>query len=83
MKALVYISVIIAALLVVPMISSIAMAQSVPFDRNLCNQNCAWLKGGARGGYGGYMNYANCIASCDSQFWKDVDRITGDTEKSK
>jgi len=82
MKALVYISVIIVALLVVPMISSIAMAQSVPFDRNLCNQNCSWLKSGARSP-GGYMNYANCIANCDSQFWRSIDRITGDTEKSK
>jgi len=81
MRSLAYILVLVAALVAVPVLSNVVVAQSVPFDRNLCQQNCAWLMGGARS-YGGYANYYTCMANCNSRFWKGIERQTEETERS-
>jgi len=82
MKTLAYILVLMAVLVAVPVLSNIVGAQSVPFDRNLCQQNCGSLMAGA-GSSGGYSNYYACMQKCDTQFWNDVDRENGKTERSR
>jgi len=81
MRPLMYILVLIAALVAVPIISNIVVAQSVPFDRNQCQQNCSWQMSSPS--YGSYSNYYSCMKKCDTQAWKDIDRDTRDTERSR
>jgi hypothetical protein len=80
MKRLLYVAVMMAALVVVPILSSAVLAQSVPFDRNTCLQNCAWLRNSARNP-GGYQVYYNCMSGCESRFWSDFDKNSRDLEK--
>jgi hypothetical protein len=82
MRPSIYILVLIAALVAVPIISNTVMAQSVPFDRNLCQQNCGSLIAGA-GSSGGYANYYSCMSKCNTQFWNDAEKTSGKTEKSR
>jgi len=61
------------------------------FDRESCELSCrsrygvgplpyveeqAW--GWSGGDYGGYYLYANCIDSCNRQYWQDFDRKMDD-----
>ena len=80
MKTSVYIMILLAALVMAPIISNVVMAQSAAGDRQLCLQNCAWLRPWG-GNYGQYSNYYHCMAGCESQFWSDFDRNTGRLEK--
>jgi hypothetical protein len=62
------------------------------FDRDSCEQSCRGRYGvgpipyveeqawGGRGGgdYGGYYLYAQCIDSCNRQYWNDFDRKMDD-----
>jgi hypothetical protein len=63
------------------------------FDLNYCQRECRarfgidlesdivehFRGGGSR--TGNYYAYANCIAACNAQFWKEFDRKTKDMEK--
>ncbi len=62
------------------------------FDLNSCQKACRerfglepqseteeQFRGGS--GRGSYYEYANCIAACNSQFWKDFDRKTRNLEQ--
>ncbi|HTY25002.1 MAG TPA: hypothetical protein VMC85_17860 [Desulfomonilaceae bacterium] len=81
MKSLLYAAVLVAAVAIVPILSHVVLAQDTSgFDRNLCIQNCAWLKPYGYN-YGQYSNYYNCMAGCESRFWKDFDRNSRDLEK--
>jgi hypothetical protein len=82
MRPSVYIIVLTAALVLVPLLSYTVLAQGTGFDRNLCQQNCGSLIAGA-GSSGGYANYYSCMSKCSSQFWNDVEKTTGKTDKSK
>ncbi len=62
-----------AVLVMVPVLSNVATAQNTAADRQLCLQNCAWLRPWGYN-YGQYANYYNCVAGCESQFWSDFDR---------
>jgi hypothetical protein len=77
MKTLLYIAILFAALVMVPMLSHVVTAQSQDpgQDRQLCIQNCAWLRPWGSN-YGQYANYYNCMAGCESQFWSEFDRNT-------
>jgi hypothetical protein len=81
MKTSLYIMVLLAALVMAPIISSVVMAQSAGGDRELCLQNCSWLRPWGGRNYGGYANYYNCVAGCESQFWSDFDRNTERLER--
>ncbi len=80
MKASLYVAILVATLTIIPILSYTAMAQGTGFDLNSCQQNCAWLRPYGNN-YGQYMNYANCMAGCQSQFWKNFDRNTSELEK--
>jgi hypothetical protein len=81
MKTALYIMVLLAALVMVPMLSNVVMAQNEPGqNRELCLQNCSWLKPWGNN-YGQYANYYNCVAGCESQFWSDFDRNTDRLER--
>lgn len=82
MRPLAYIVVLTAALVVLPALADVVMAQSVPFDRNLCQQNCGSLIAGA-GSPGGYANYYSCMSKCNTQFWNDAEKTSGKSEKSR
>ncbi len=64
------------------------------FDLNSCQRECRLryglepqsdmaeqFRGGGGLGRGGYYEYANCIAACNSHFWKEFDRKNQDLEK--
>ena len=71
------------ASLAVPILSSPAAAQGA-FDRTTCLQGCAWLKPtDARGAYGQWMNYQNCVSDCEKRFWADFDDKTRDLERER
>jgi hypothetical protein len=76
MKTILYIAILFAALVMVPMLSNVVTAQAPGFDREQCLQNCSWLKPWGGNNYGQYMNYSNCVAGCESRFWKEFDRNT-------
>ena len=80
MKHLLYVAVVTAALIIIPILSAVALAQSVPSDRNLCRQNCLLLLGSA-GGSMAYYN--NCMSGCESRFWSDFDKNSRDLEKDR
>jgi len=80
MKTSLYVAILIAAVVIVSILSYAVLAQSVPFDRDLCIQNCAWLRPHGRN-YGQYQNYANCMARCESEFWKRFDKNSEELEK--
>ena len=68
-----------------------------PSDLATCEQTCRsrfgvdpysdtgaepqWFRG--RGGTGLYYAYAQCIADCNTVFWKDFDRKARDLERSR
>ncbi len=81
MKHLLYVAVVTAALMIIPILSAVALAQSVPSDRNLCRQNCSLLLDSTRipGDPMGYYN--NCMSGCESRFWSDFDKNSRDLEK--
>ena len=62
----------------VPMLSNVVTAQAIDpgQDRELCLQNCSWLKPWGGNNYGQYLNYSNCVSGCESQFWSEFDRNT-------
>jgi hypothetical protein len=80
MKASLYVAILVVALTIAPILSCTVMAQSAGFDLNSCQQNCAWLRPYGRN-YGQYMNYYDCMARCQSQFWKDFDSNSRKLEK--
>jgi len=81
MKTSLYVAILVAALVVVSVLSYAVLAQDTSgFDRNLCLQNCSWLKPYGRN-YGQYMNYYNCTAACESRFWKQFDKNSEELEK--
>ncbi len=64
------------------------------FDLNWCQRECRikfglepqsdveeMFRGVGGFGRGGYYEYANCIAACNSHFWKEFDRKNKDLEK--
>ena len=75
MKTLLYIMILLTVLVRVPMLSNVVTAQELGQDRELCLQNCAWLRPWGNN-YGGYANYYKCVSGCESQFWSDFDRNT-------
>jgi len=81
MKTALYITMMIAALVMVPILASVVTAQQ-SFDRELCLRNCNWLSpwgASNRGNYGGNYaspNYSSCVAGCENQFWNEFDRNT-------
>lgn len=79
MKTTLYMGIIIAALAMVPMLSCAVLAQGPAFDRNSCIRNCAWLRP-YNYNYGQYMNYHNCMARCESLFWRQFDKDTRQLE---
>jgi hypothetical protein len=69
-----------------------AQCALLSFDRESCEQDCRSRfgvdlyelhRGGFRGGpgSGGYYQYASCIQSCNTRFWRDFDRNTRDLER--
>ena len=74
MKTSIYIMILLAVFVMVPIISDVVMAQPADADRQLCLQNCARL-GPWGNDYGQYSNYYHCVAGCESQFWSDFDLI--------
>ncbi len=78
MKLLIYSAIVMAALAMIPMLTHTVEAQGA-FDRNSCIQNCAWLRPYGNN-FGQYMNYSNCLARCESEFWKQFDKNTRDLE---
>jgi len=81
MKTSIYITVLLGALVVVPIISSVVTAQTPPFDRQSCLNSCPALRHEEGGAYSSYVNFHNCVASCESQFWNDFDRNIGSLER--
>ncbi len=80
MKHLLYVAVVTAALMIIPILSAVALAQSVPSDRNLCRQNCSLLLDSARTPMD---YYNNCMSGCESRFWSDFDKNSRDLEKDR
>lgn len=80
MKTALYIMILLAALVMVPIISNVITAQAPALDRKLCLQNCSTLRPWIND-YGGIAYYINCLVGCDSQFWGEVDRNTERQEK--
>jgi hypothetical protein len=71
-----------------------ALAQNSPFDLNSCQRECRQRFGlepqadmeehSRRGsGTGSYYQYANCIAGCNAQFWKEFDNNTRNLERQR
>ncbi len=84
MKTAVFILILATALVTIPIITNVAMAQAPGFDRERCLENCAWLtpwNSDFGSNYGGYRNYSNCIAGCESQFWTEFDNNTNRLEQ--
>ncbi len=81
MKTALYVMILLAALVMVPIMSNVVMAQA-GFDRESCLQNCSWLKPWSNN-YGQYANYYNCVAGCESQFWSEFDRNTERLERKR
>ncbi len=65
----------------VPIVSTVVSSQTAGGDRQLCLQNCGWLRPWGGRDYGAYTNYYNCISGCESQFWSDFDRNTERLER--
>jgi hypothetical protein len=80
MKSLVVALFLVVASVAVPALSSTAAAQTV--DRDGCLRNCAWLKPTGRG-MGSWMNYQNCVAACEKEFWDDFDDKTKELERER
>jgi len=84
MRPLVYILVLTAALVAVRVLFHTVLAQApgaVPFDRNGCQQNCAWQSSPGDNGFNGI--YYTCMAKCDNEFWKNVERDIGETTTTR
>ena len=81
MRFLVYVLVLIAVLIAVPVPSNLTVAQDVPLDLDWCQRNCDWLIGG--GSSSNYLNYSACTENCNRQFWKYFGRETEETERAR
>jgi len=87
MKVSLYVSVLIAALAMVSILSYAVLAQSnAAYDRTLCIQNCESLKPlGGRYDSDEYRNqyqdWTNCMSSCEIRFWQEFDRERGEPEQ--
>ncbi len=57
-----------------------------PANLDNCQRDCrggpGWL-GGDAGYSGSYYAYAQCIADCNTAFWKDFDRKSRDMERDR
>ncbi len=64
------------------------------FDLNHCQRECRWrfgyetqsdivehFRGGP--GTGNYYEYANCLAACNAQFWREFDDNTRNLERQR
>jgi hypothetical protein len=71
-----------------------SLAQNGGFDLNTCQRECRLRFGyepqsemeehfGRGSGAGSYYQYANCIAGCNSQFWKEFDDNTEKLERMR
>jgi hypothetical protein len=70
-----------------------SLAQNGGFDLNTCQRECRLrfglepqseieeLRRGS--GTGSYYEYANCIAGCNSQFWKEFDKNIDNLERMR
>ncbi len=81
MKTSTYIMILLGLLVMIPIMSSVVAAQAPPFDRQLCLSSCPALRPEEGGAYGSYANFYNCVAACESQFWKEFDRNTKGFER--
>jgi len=81
MKSLVVAIFLLVAFVAVPALSPTAEAQGV--DRDGCLRNCAWLKPIGARDYGAWMNYQNCVAACEKEFWDDFDDKTRELERER
>ena len=82
MRSLVAVLFLVIASVAVPILSSTAEAQG-GFDRDSCLRSCAWLRPIGGRNYGGWMNYQNCMAECERQFWKDFDDTARSLERER
>ena len=88
MKTKLYVTILIAALAIVPILSHTVMAQSIAgYDRNLCVQKCAWLKpygdwpgGSPYNSYNQYQVYNDCTSTCEVGFWREFRKERGESE---
>ncbi len=80
MKSLLLVLFLAIASVAVPILSSTAAAQG--FDRDSCLRGCAWLRPTGRD-FGGWMNYNNCVAECERQFWNEFDDNIKDLERER
>jgi len=71
-----------------------SLAQNGSFDLNTCQRECRMRFGyeplsdieehHRRGpGAGSYYEYANCIAGCNAQFWKEFDNNSRNLERMR
>ena len=82
MKLLPYGAILIAALAMVSILPQAVPAQDAAgFDRDSCIRGSAWLMPIGYYNYGRYLNYYNCLSSCESRFWREFDKNTEDLEK--
>jgi hypothetical protein len=81
MKTLLHVTVVMAALALVPILSCTSTAQG-SFDRDGCLRGCAALKPVGRG-MGGWAAYQSCVADCERQFWNEFDEKIDDLERER
>jgi hypothetical protein len=79
MKTLLHVTVVMAVLASVPILSCMATAQG-DFDRDGCLRSCAALRPTGRSGW---AIYQRCVADCERQFWDEYDEKISDLERER
>jgi hypothetical protein len=70
----------LSALLIVPIISNVLLAQTTGLDQALCLQKCSWLIPGINDDrQHGY--YDKCVTTCDIKFPGGLDKNSERIEK--
>ena len=79
MLVLLHVTVAMALLALVPVLSCTATAQG-SFDRDGCLRSCEALKGTGRTGW---AQYQRCVADCEREFWNEYDEKIRDLERER
>ncbi len=76
MKTALYVIMIMAALVTVPILTNVVGAQSVGSDSEQCLESCPWLSpsdSSYDSDHGSYADYSDCMARCENRFRNSVD----------
>ncbi len=80
MKTALYICILLAALVIVPTMSNIVLAQTQGFNHELCFQKCSFLKPGIDND-SQHAYYDKCVSTCDLKFQGGFDKNSERMEK--